>query len=89
MAREYAVTLSSKGQLTLPAEMRRALDLERGVRLRLIMQDDGTVALVKPRFARVTDLAGLGQGYHVPLAPAEMREQAHVERWQSKQDRSR
>jgi AbrB family looped-hinge helix DNA binding protein len=89
MKREYAVTLSSKGQLTLPAEMRRELELERGVRLRLVVRDDGTVELVRPRFARVADLAGLGQERHVPLTPAEMREQAHIERWQLKQERSR
>jgi AbrB family looped-hinge helix DNA binding protein len=87
--REYAVTLSSKGQLTLPAEMRRELELERGVRLRFVVRDDGMVELVRPRFARVADLAGLGQERHVPLSPTEMREQAHVERWQSKQEGSR
>lgn len=89
MVREYAVTLSSKGQLTLPAELRRELDLERGVRLRLILRDDGTLEVAKPRFSRVADLAGLGQQRHVPLDPAEMRERAHVERWQTKQERSR
>ena len=89
MAREYAVTLSSKGQLTLPVELRRELALERGVRLRLILRDDGTIEVAKPRFARVADLAGLAGGRQVPLPPAESRERAHVERWRAKQERSR
>ena len=46
--REYAVILSSKWQLTLPAEVRRELDLERGARLSLIVRDDGSAQVIKP-----------------------------------------
>ena len=56
--REYAVILSGKGQFALPAEARRELDLERGARLRLIVHDDGSVQLVRPRFQRVGEIAG-------------------------------
>lgn len=89
MAREYSVTLSSKGQLTLPAEVRRELELERGARLRLIVRDDGAVELAKPRFQRVADLAGIGQGGGQPVPSRDSREQAHVERWRAKLERSR
>lgn len=89
MAREYSVTLSSKGQLTLPAELRRELDLERGARLRLIVRDDGAVELAKPRFQRVADLAGIGQSHGRSVSLRDAREQAYVERWRAKEERSR
>lgn len=89
MEHEYTVTLSSKGQLTLPAEVRQQLALARGARLRLRLRDDGTVELTKPQFARIADLAGIGRGRAVTLAPAEARERAHEERWHAKQERSR
>lgn len=89
MAHEYTVTLSSKGQLTLPAEVRQQLALARGTRLRLIVRDDGTVELRKPPFARVADLAGIGQGRRVAAPPSEMRDIAHEEYWRAKQERSR
>jgi AbrB family looped-hinge helix DNA binding protein len=89
MAREYMVTMSSKGQVTLPADLRRALVLARGVRLRVLLRDDGTIEVTKPPFTRVADLAGLGERRDVPLPPSKAREQAYVERWQAKQERSR
>jgi AbrB family looped-hinge helix DNA binding protein len=88
MDREYAVVLSSKGQLTLPADVRRALDLERGARLRLICRADGVVELVKPRFARIAEVAGIGRAKPVALSSSEMRDAANLERLRAKHDRS-
>lgn len=88
MAREYAVILSSKGQLTLPVEVRRTLELERGARLRLIVRDDGAVELAKPRFQRIADLAGIGRGHRTAVSSTDAREKAHTERWHAKQERS-
>jgi bifunctional DNA-binding transcriptional regulator/antitoxin component of YhaV-PrlF toxin-antitoxin module len=88
MEREYAVVLSSKGQLTLPAEVRRALDVDRGARLRLICRADGVVELVKPRFSRIAEVAGIGKAKPVDLSPTEMRDAANLERLRAKIDRS-
>jgi antitoxin PrlF len=87
--REYALTLSSKGQVTLPAEVRRALELDRGSRLRLILHDDGSVELVRPRFRRIAEVAGIARGNVPSMSLEEMREEALIERWHAKQDRSR
>ena len=40
---KQTVKLSSRGQLVIPAEMRRALDLERGTRLEVEVDDDHIV----------------------------------------------
>lgn len=87
MTQTFTVTLSSKGQLTLPAEVRRALDLDQGARLELTLRDDQTVELVRPRFSRVADLDGLPAARHVDLTPAERRTLAHEERWIEKEAR--
>lgn len=50
-------TLSIKGQTTLPAEVRRALGLNPGDRLRYVILDGGEVRLVKTRAA--LGLAGM------------------------------
>ncbi|PTE20140.1 AbrB family transcriptional regulator [Cereibacter changlensis JA139] len=50
-------TLTSKGQTTLPAEVRRALDLAPGDRLRYVILDGGEVRLVKTR--AVAGIAGM------------------------------
>jgi len=58
--REFTVSLSSKGQLTLPAEIRQLLSLEQGSRLRMRVRDDGTIELKKPTFTTIAELAGIG-----------------------------
>ena len=58
-------TLTAKGQTTLPRQVRRALGLTPGDRLRYLMLDDGEVRLVRTRPA--VELAGL---LHRPGRPA-------------------
>jgi len=48
MPYEVDVTLTSKGQLTLPAELRRRWKMKAGDKLRVALQADGT-AIVAPR----------------------------------------
>ena len=40
------VTLTSKGQVTLPASIRAALKLDAGMRLDFTLQDDGSIRVV-------------------------------------------
>lgn len=39
-------TLTSKGQVTLPASIRTALKLDAGARLDFVLQDDGSIRVV-------------------------------------------
>lgn len=50
-------TLSSKGQVTIPAEIRTALDLQAGDRLRLEVTADGFTAVVE-RAPKVSEVRG-------------------------------
>jgi AbrB family looped-hinge helix DNA binding protein len=52
-----AATITSKGQTTIPKEVRERLDLRPGDRLEFVVRDDGT-ALVVPAKSRLADLKG-------------------------------
>jgi len=58
-------TITSKGQTTIPGEIRRHLKLKAGDRIQFIVEDDGKVVLV-PATIDVSELKGL-------LAPAPRR----------------
>lgn len=46
--RRFAMTLTSKGQVTLPAEYRRLVGAKAGDRLTLVIDDEGRGTLTKP-----------------------------------------
>ncbi len=53
-------TLTTKGQVTIPKEVREHLGVDTGDRLSFVVQEDGTV-LVKPITHHVRELGGLLQ----------------------------
>ena len=53
-------TLTTKGQVTIPKEVRRHLGVDTGDRLSFVVQDDGTV-LVEPITRHVRELGGILQ----------------------------
>ncbi len=55
--------MTTKGQLTVPAEVRRALGLRAGSRVQFLPQDDGSYRLLVRR-ASVRDLEGLLDAPH-------------------------
>ena len=52
-----AAKITSKGQITLPKEIRDALGLRAGDRVTFVLRDDGT-AVMSPRKARLEQLFG-------------------------------
>lgn len=50
-------TLTTKGQTTLPRQVREALGLKPGDKIRYLVLDDGEVRLLKPR--RLSSLSGV------------------------------
>ncbi len=68
-----AATLTSKGQITIPASVRRLLRLHTGDLLDFVVKDDGNV-LLKPGRTHAEDLKGILKGYakHKPVSLEEM-----------------
>lgn len=66
-------TVTSKGQVTIPAEVRRALGLTSGSRLDFVPTDEGTYELV-PATGTVLSLKGIVVPPAVPVTLEQMDE---------------
>lgn len=63
-------TMTSKGQLTVPADVRRELGLTAGVRVEFVKADDGTYRIV-PKSGSLRDLKG---SLRSPAEPVSLRD---------------
>ena len=63
-------TMTVKGQVTVPREIRNRLGLKSGDKLAFTMLSDGTV-VVRPKTRRLTDLVGSLARPGQPLVPVE------------------
>jgi AbrB family looped-hinge helix DNA binding protein len=72
--------LTSKGRLTLPFAARARLGLTAGDHLSVILQDDDTILLTRPRVAVSTSLRGLlaKPKYFVAIAEMDAGIGAHL-----------
>ncbi len=62
-------TISSKGQVTIPKEVRQALRLDKGDRVLFLIREDGVVEL-RPETVDLLDLVGVlepSDGRHVTV----------------------
>lgn len=66
-------TVTSKGQITIPVEVRRALGLAPGSRVVFVLREDGAYELV-PATASVTAIKGLIAAPAVPVSLDAMNE---------------
>lgn len=57
--REITSTVSSKGQVTIPAEIRKHLDIKEGDKLSFVIEDDGSVRVIAPHYRRIVELRGI------------------------------
>lgn len=77
--------MTSKGQTTVPREIRDALNLVEGAQIEWVVNEDDLTAIVRPRTLRAADLAGfLGPSPVGPVTIEQMNEdiaEAAVERF--------
>lgn len=80
-------TMTSKGQVTVPAALRKALSLKPGDRL-IFSQDEAGTITVEARTEALADLRGIvGRGDGEPVGPvdgariAAWIEEGHIARW--------
>ena len=56
--KEIPSTITSKGQVTIPAEVRKHLGLKQGDQVAFVLDDAGKVELKAPKYPTVASLAG-------------------------------
>lgn len=78
--KEIVSTLSSKGQVTIPVEVRRQLGIGTNERVVFVIDASGQVRLTAPRFPTVAALAGAAGSLHTSRSWPEMRRIAHEDR---------
>lgn len=80
--------VTSKGQVTIPIEIRRHLGIEAGDRISFIVDDDGAVRLDVLAFPTIDSIVGIAGKLEEDLSWDEVVERAHeeqiVERYRKK-----
>jgi AbrB family looped-hinge helix DNA binding protein len=82
--KEIVMTMTSKGQVTIPAEVRRHLGLQKNQKIALVIEDKGTVRLKVPRYPNVASLSGAAGQLSKELSWNEMRAIAREDHWKAK-----
>ena len=78
--REITSKLTSKGQLTLPVEIRRHLGVGPKDKVAFVVQEDGTVQVRPAMYPTIDSIVGIAGSLPEPLEWHEMRELAREER---------
>lgn len=78
--KEIVATLTSKGQVTIPAEVRRHLGIGQGDKLSFVIDDDGRIQVKVPAYPDVASLRERGSGLRENLSFDEMKEVAYEDR---------
>ena len=76
---EIISTITSKGQVTIPAEVRRHLGLKRNDKLAFVIEPEGGVRLKIPDYPTIESLAGIAGKLPRPMSWNEVVETARDE----------
>ncbi len=72
--REIVSTVTSKGQVTIPVEVRKLLGIERGDKLTFVIEDGGSIRIKATRYPDVASLRGAAGKLEKPVSWEEMRQ---------------
>ena len=70
--KEVVSTVTSKGQVTIPAEIRKHLNIKEGDKLSFVIEDEGGVRVEAPRYPNVAALRGAAGSLEIPRSWEEM-----------------
>jgi len=85
--REIISTITSKGQVTIPAEIRRHLGLKKSDKISFVIESEGDVRLTAPRYPNIASLRGAAGSLKRSLSWSKMREIAREDRLKAKYER--
>lgn len=72
--REIVSTITSKGQVTIPVEIRRHLGIATNDKVAFVLEDGGEVRLKPPAYRRLADLRGAAGTLKTPLTWEQIHE---------------
>lgn len=84
--KEIISTITSKGQVTIPAEVRRYLGIKTNDKIAFVIDAEGTVRLKVPRYPDIASLRGAAGSLDKPLTWQQMQEIAYEDRLQAKHE---
>ena len=76
-------TVSARGQVTIPAEVRRHLGVRANEKIAFVIGAHGRVELSRPKYSSIESLAGAAGALPEPISWKEMREIAREDHVQS------
>jgi antitoxin PrlF len=82
--KEIISTITSKGQVTIPAEVRKHLGVTATDKIAFVIDDQGTVRLRVPRYPTVASLSGAAGRLKKPLSWQEIQQIAYEDRIKAK-----
>jgi len=82
--KEFISTVKSKGQLTIPAEIRKYLGITTNDKIAFVIDDGGVVRLQVPRYPTVASLMGAAGRLDRSLSWQEIQKIAQEDRFSSK-----
>jgi AbrB family looped-hinge helix DNA binding protein len=77
---EILMTVTSKGQVTIPASLRRHLNIRKNQKIALVLEADGSVWLRLPTYTTVASLRGAAGSMGRNLTWDQMRAIAYEDR---------
>jgi antitoxin PrlF len=78
--KEIVSKITSKGQVTIPVEIRKHLGLDTGAKIAFVVDDEGNVSVRPPTYPTIASLAGAAGKLDRPMSWEEMKRIAHEER---------
>jgi antitoxin PrlF len=82
--KEFISTITSKGQVTIPAEIRKYLGIRTNDKIGFVIDDEGAVRLRVPRYPNIASLRGAAGRLNKPLSWQEIQKIAHEDRFNTK-----
>lgn len=82
--KEIISTITSKGQITLPVEVRRHLGLKRADKVAFVIDQQGVVEVKPAAYPTIATLRGAAGSLHTPLSWQEVKKIAHEDRLEVK-----
>jgi len=82
--KEIISTITSKGQVTIPAEVRNYLGISTNDKISFVIDDEGVVRLRVPRYPTIASLRGAAGRLNKPLSWQEVQKIAQEDRFNTK-----